>query len=364
MANYVLYGLWQTKDLDPLTPASQVDRDMLIAAVEETVVSHNQEINAMLNLFCEETTEYQQQYRGGYTNFLQPGDEDQRPRPVKGKTTYTVAYALKQGMTAYGSNFVANQKMTIADFDAAVGQQLIGDVNWMRRHMLAALFTNTSNGWTFVDPIQGNLTVQGMANGDATTYAFANSEQLATDTHYARQADPIDAAHNPLPTIQSELEEHPDNAGPLISFVSTNQSSSVQALTDFVEVPTAQIANPAETDDRLTAALGVTLPRTARVIGTYKNLWIVEWGAIPNDYILTIAANGPRPLKRRQDPETGLQGFVNIGERMERFPYFRNEWIRRSGFGGWNRVGAYVQQVTTGSTTYAIPSGFNYGVLP
>jgi hypothetical protein len=148
--------------------------------------------------------------------------------------------------------------------------------------------------------------------------------------------------------------------------MNSDQAATVSALADFVEVPSAQIATPAPqtTAPALNETLGVALPRSAKILGVYQNLWIVQWGAIPVDYIVTIAANGPRPLRRRQDPETSLQGFVNIGEMVEKFPFYKNRWIRRTGFGAWNRVGAYVQQVTTGSTTYAIPSGFNYALLP
>lgn len=366
MANYVLYGFNQLKDLDPQSPAAELDRDLVISAINETVDSHNREINTLLSLFCEDTTLPQAKYKGGYANFLQPVDENGDPKPVKGLVDYTVGFALKMGATASGANWVTNLKMTVEDFDRTIGQMLIGDVNWIRRHLLAALFTNTNSGWTFGDPEHGDITVQGLANGDATKYAFVNSDDLATDNHYSRQATAIASNDNPLPNIQGELEEHPDNAGPFIMFASAERVAEIEGLAEFVDVPQSQIATPPPqtTLPVLNATLGVPLPRTARVVGTYRNLWVVEWGAIPDDYTITIAANGPRPLRRRQDPQTALQGFVNIGEMIEKFPFYKNRWFRRTGFGAWNRVGAYVHQVTAGSTTYQIPTGFNYAALP
>jgi hypothetical protein len=366
MANYTLYGLWDQQDLDPNTPASDIDRDLLINAVEETVATHNTEINTMLGLFSQDTTEYQQNYRVGGANFLQPLDEDGRPLPVKGRADVTVAYALKMGGTAAGSNFVTRAKMTVADFDEQVGLQLQGDVAWIRRHLLAALMTNTAAGWTFADPIYGNLTVWGLANDDAAAlYTRNNSEAATIDNHYYAQAAAIGSGNNPMLTVQNELTEHPQNSGPYVMFVNSADQATITGLAAFVELPSAQIANPAPqtTEDVLTATLGVTLPRTAIVLGVYGNLWIVNWDAVPAGYQITLATGGPKPLKRRQDPEAALRGFVNVGERMERFPYFRQEWIRRTGFGGWNRTGAVVSYVGT-SGTYAIPSGFNYALLP
>src|SRR5688572_29223632 len=213
MANYALYGLWDQQDLDPNTPASEISRDLLIHAVEETTATHNAEISTLLGLFCEPTTEYQQSYRSGGANFLQPLDEDGRPLPVKGRAQLTVAYALKMGGTAAGSNFVTHAKMTAADFDAQVGLMLQGDVAWIRRHLLAALMTNTSVGWTFADPIYGNLTIKGLANGDTDLYVNA-TESPATDDHYYAQSAAIGSGNNPMTTIQTELTEHPDNSGP------------------------------------------------------------------------------------------------------------------------------------------------------
>jgi hypothetical protein len=43
---------------------------------------------------------------------------------------------------------------------------------------------------------------------------------------------------------------------------------------------------------------------------------------------------------------------------MDVFPFFQDNWIRRMGFGGWNRVGAVVMR--TGNGSYAVPT--NYAV--
>jgi hypothetical protein len=196
-------------------------------------------------------------------------------------------------------------------------------------------------------------------------YTLNNSESPAVDTHYYAQSAAIGSGNNPLLTLQTELDEHPENSGPYVMFVNSADQSTITGLAAFVELPSAQIATPAPqtTDDRLNATLGITLPRTAIVLGVYNNLWIVQWNAIPAGYQLTIATGGPKPLKRRQEPITALQGFINVGERMERFPYFRQEWLRRCGFGGWGRVSAVVSYCGT-SGTYAIPSGFDYSLLP
>ena len=57
----------------------------------------------------------------------------------------------------------------------------------------------------------------------------------------------------------------------------------------------------------------------------------------------------------RQEPELSLQGFINAGEDGD-YPFQATQWLRRCGFGGWNRVGAVVQRVSNG--TYAIPTNY------
>jgi hypothetical protein len=85
--------------------------------------------------------------------------------------------------------------------------------------------------------------------------------------------------------------------------------------------------------------------------------WIVEWPVLPADYGISIVVGVDQPvLRRRQDPEAQLQGFRPVAERAD-FPYFEEQWFRRCGFGGWNRVRAASFRIGNGA--WAIPTGYD-----
>jgi uncharacterized membrane protein len=71
----------------------------------------------------------------------------------------------------------------------------------------------------------------------------------ATDTAFGAQAAGIADATNPYPTIYSELMEHPENGGEVISFIPTNLVATTEALATYRVVgdPNVQLgANTAQ----------------------------------------------------------------------------------------------------------------------
>jgi hypothetical protein len=92
------------------------------------------------------------------------------------------------------------------------------------------------------------------------------------------------------------------------------------------------------------------------IFGYIEGCWVSEWKSMPDDYLLGITTEGDRPLSMREDEEASLQGFNFVAERNDH-PFYERQYLRRAGFGGWNRVGAIVYR--TNNATYAIPT--NYG---
>jgi hypothetical protein len=105
---------------------------------------------------------------------------------------------------------------------------------------------------------------------------------------------------------------------------------------------------------QLVGTLNKAVPGT--VIGRVAKCWIVEWKALVDDYIIATTTDGAPALGMRQDPEPELQGFKRVAERNDH-PYYESQYMRRAGFGGYNRVGAVVQRI--GNGTYAIPTGYD-----
>jgi hypothetical protein len=351
MANALLYGFYQLKDVANQR-AIQVRSDILRTAIVASVAEHNQQINALINLFAQPTTDYKIRFRSATNGRLQPGDENSRALPFKG-STYDVAFPIQKGDGAWGANYITRQKMTVQQVNDAVSDVLTADVNWMADHMLAGLFYNGA-GWTFPDAEYGDLTIQGLANGDTVTYIKSGGGP-ATDTHQYAQAAAIADATNPYPTLYTELTEHPENAGgDLISLIASDQVATTEALASFSPVVDANV----RTGSADSVAIGrpnAALPSSARLLGRVANQWVAEWARIPAGYGITLATGGPAPLAMRQDPEAELQGLVRADDRND-YPYNEEQYFRRAGFGGWNRVGAVVWRI--GNASYAIPTSY------
>ena len=92
------------------------------------------------------------------------------------------------------------------------------------------------------------------------------------------------------------------------------------------------------------------------MLGYVDKVWVVEWRAMPDGYILAVAADGERALKQRQEPQPELQGFRQVARR-EDHPFYESQWLRITGFGAWNRVGALAYRI--GNASYAVPTGYD-----
>jgi hypothetical protein len=82
----------------------------------------------------------------------------------------------------------------------------------------------------------------------------------------------------------------------------------------------------------------------------------VEWSILPNNYMIAVTTDGPRPIAMRQETNAQLQGFRLVAERNDH-PFYESQWLRIAGFGAWNRVGAAVIRI--GNASYAIPTGYS-----
>jgi len=346
--NSLKYGFYQLKDYANQR-AIEINRDALVGAILQTREEYNAEMDQLLGLFAARTVDYKYRFRTPANARLQAMDPNGRALPIK-RTTYDIELPLQMGGSAYGVNFVTRAKRTVQDENDDVVNQLVADRNWMRDHALAGVFYNGS-GWSHTDDQYGTLTIRGLANGDATVYARQGGGAPATDNHYLAQAGAISVT-NPYPTIRTELREHPENDGNLISFIADDLVSDTMNLASFVDVADGAVRTGGNTDV-LVGTPGVDYP--GRLIGYADGNYVVHWSGVPAGYIVSLTTEGPRPLAMREDPEAELQGFGPRGER-EDYPFFETQWFRRAGFGGNNRVGATVTRI--GNASYAIPTGY------
>lgn len=351
MANQVAYGFHNLQNVFDRR-VSTVGVATIATAIQQSVDEHNRQMNALIGLFAERTTDFQIQYRTPALARLQAADEQGRARPIRPGGQYTVAFPLQKGLAAWGSTYEANVKMTVDEANEATNTLLMADARWMRDHILAALFDNA--GWSFTDDEHGTLAVKGLANSDSVAYQIlTGADSGATDTHYLAQANAIGDADNPFDDIYAELMEHPDNAGEVVALIPTNLRASVEALTLFNEIEDPAIRAGANRDV-LVGTLGVETP--GQLFGRVNKVWCVEWRSMVSSYIVALCTDGPRALSMREHPEAELQGFKKDADRND-YPYLEGQWARRAGFGARNRVGALVQRIGNGS--YAVPTNYS-----
>lgn len=349
------YGFVTLTDLYN-TRVSDIGVDRIYTAIQQSAAEHTRQVNALLSLFCAKTTTALEQRELPGSGTLQPLDASGNPVPVKPSGSYQVAYPIQGGGTAWGANRVTAAAMTVEEVNRHTVNAMNADADWIRRHMLAAVFTNTE--WTFFDDIGptgsqglGNIVVKPLANGDSVEYVMVGGGS-ATDNHYLYQSNAIDDSHNPFPTIKSELSEHVSNTPPYVAYVATSLVSSIRGLTNFVEAKDGNIQKGANSDTLITT---IPVGFGDELIGYVDGVWIVEWRALPAGYLICHAQGAGTVLKMREYPFAELQGFFSESHSPDG-NHKENRMIRYAGFGVDNRVAALVMQIGAGS--YSIPSGY------
>jgi len=357
MANTLAYGFIGLEELSK-ERVNTVGVPRIWDAIMQSAAEHTRQVNELMASFVERTTEAKQRFQQPGAGTLQPIDEWGVPQPVREEGYYDVAYPIQGGAHAWGTNRVSRALMTVKEANRQTVEAIRRDADWIRRHLLAAVFDNVS--WTFNDRVGangndglGSITIEPLANGDTVAY-LKTSGGTATDTHYLAQASAIDDSNDPFDDIYTELMEHPGNAGgAVVVYVPTNLTSTIEALTAFVPVADPEIAYGASTDllrGSISAGFG------QEVLGRVDKCWIVEWQNLPDNYMLAHAQGGGPVLKMREYPAPELQGFFP----EDHSPNGNLEvlrMIRYAGFGVVNRTGAVVYRIGNGS--YGIPSGYD-----
>ena len=353
MPNQLAYGFVSLEEVFGRR-LNELNAGVVDTAVQASLAEHNRQVNSLLALTTGRTTLAQERFYLPGAGTLQPLDEWGNPKPVRGGPFADVGFPIQGGGSAWGTNIVSEELMTVQEannYQVQIQQQ---DADWIRRHILAALLDNTS--WTYNDEEVGAVTVLPLANGDTQTYLTRNG-LMATANHYVAQAAAIADATNPFDNVHTLLTRYPGNDGPFVSYVASNLVADIEALENFVPVVDTDIIVGAN-NDRLGGVPASVRAFGEEVLGKVDQMWIVEWGTMPDDYILSLAQGSAEPaLVMREYPAASLQGLFQRnhspdGNRMLRA--FR----RFAGFGARNRTAAAVTFVEAGDTTYDIPTGF------
>ena len=328
---------------------------LIYDAIRESAAEHTRQINGLMASFVERTTGHKERFYLPGAGTLQPLDEWGNPLVVREAGYYDVAYPIQGGGTAWGDNRVTRALMTVEEANRQMIESQRRDADWLRRHILASVFDPTA--WTFDDTEFGNLTIQPLAiTSDGVTYGRVGGS-ASTDEHYLAQAGAIADDANPFDDIYDELMEHPSNSGgPVVTYVPTNLTSTIEGLTAFNEVSDPDVIKGIASDRLDEGSIEAIRGFGDEVLGKVNKNWIVEWRALPDNYMLAHARGGGPVVKMREYGAPELQGFF-----PERFSPDGNlqetRMIRYAGFGVANRIAAVAYRIGNGS--YAVPTGYD-----
>lgn len=354
MSNETAYGFIGVEHLFGQR-IKEVGVERVRGMIEKSTTAWNAEINAMMGGWVSRTTITKERVELPATGTLQPLDATGwgNPLPSKESGHYDVGYPLQGGGAAWGTNRVSAALMTVEEANRQMLYVMRKDATWLRQHMLAAIFDNGE--WTYDDEFLGEVAVKPLANGDGITYLKNGQTQPTGANHYLAQAAAIADATNPFPAIYDLLQDYPSNSGPFVVYIPTNLRQSIEALDDFVRVQDVDI-DLAITRDRIRSTDRTVAFPGGRIVGKTEYMWIVEWRALPANYMIAVAMGGGKFLRMREWDDATLQGL---------FPEYHspdgnlnlNRFLRYAGFGVYNRVAAVVQRI--GNASYEPPAGFS-----
>jgi hypothetical protein len=349
MANGVAYGfvglthLWSER-------VTEVGEQRIWDAVRESAAMHSTQLAAVMAEFAQPTTDRTRKIMLPGSGELQPLDEHGNPLPTRPEGSYDVAFPIYGGGDAWGDNRVTRALATVDEANRWTLEALKKDARWVRRHALAAILTDGTR--TYADP-QGNITIQPLANDDSVVYNRVGGA-AATDDHYLAQAAAIADNTNPFPTLYDELAEHPENNGPYVAYVPTNVVVDIEGLTDFLPTSDPNVRYGISSDG---LAGTVDLGPGDELVGYVGKFFIIEWKALPDDYIIAVARGTNPVLGMRQYPSAALQGFFPESNDVDG-NHMEQRLIRYAGFGVQNRVAAVAMFVEAGDTTYDNPANY------
>lgn len=352
-----IFGALNLSDTDRVFSATVGQRAIYDLAMQH-VAMVNAELDRYLTVFVErDTTDHKLRYKLPGGGYLMRRDTQARYGAVKVTGSWDVAFPLEDFGAEIASDDVSRAYMTVQELENHINTVVARNVNTVRFEMLNALLGSVQG--TFVDPLWGSLSIEGLANGDSVVYPpVLGAVAEAADNHYISSGyatTAISDTNNPFATIRDELEEH-FGAGTggenLAVFINQAQRAKVEGIADFDEVPDQFV----RVGDNTAVPQG--LPNVpGRILGRCSGCWVVEWRWMPAAYMMGIHLDAPKPLMRRVDPaDTGLGRGLQLVAEDGDYPFSSSVWRHRFGFGCGNRLNGVVMFIDAGA--WAVPSGY------
>jgi hypothetical protein len=359
-----IYGILGLPDTDR-SYVNTVGQSIVYDALQEALGQMNDELAAAEALFIGETTDdFKRRFKLPGGGYMQRRGRQGAPGSIKAVGEWDVAFPLEDFGDQIAIDDVSLAYMTLPQLNLHLDSVEIRNRNTLRREILTALFNPTN--FSFVDEINGTLTVVPLANGDTVVYPpVLGSDTEATDNHYKETnytVANISDTNDPLEDDINELEEHfgtPTGGSEIITFGGKTLCDKISAtLTDFVDIDDLHV----DPGDNASEVIG--LPEGSSVPGKLRGrhtggCWLVEWRAIPDNYSFSMHLSAGAPLVKRVDPaDTGLGQGLQLVAVNEKYPLQGSFYRNRFGLGVGNRLNGVAREFATGGS-YTVPTGFS-----
>lgn len=344
------YGLLTSYDSDR-SYVSSVGKDVVYDEITKVLERHNKLQAEMLSVFVERrTADYAFRYKAPIGGEMQTMGRQAPAGAVKATGYWDVGLPLTQIGDRLATDRVDAGYLTAGALEAQLRSIMDRDTNSVRRDIMAALLYDKAR--IFSDPIWGNVTVRPLASDDdAVVYPPVIGAQVgATDDHYLTAATlnvaAMTAAYNDLIEHFGQMQSG-DN---VICFAGPTDVATIAGLDGYTsDVDRFLVAG----DD--TASLSAIPNAPGITVGRWNSVWVNEWRWMPDDYVLFIHLDFPKPLYMREDPsDTGLGTGLQLVSTDTEHPITNAHYEHRYGFGVANRLNGVVLNITAGD--YTVPS--------
>lgn len=226
---------------------------------------------------------------------------------------------------------------------------------------LRALFNNAAV--TVDDDIHGELTISPLANNDGTVYPAGILDPSAgvrstlqaynVSGNAAVVVADFTNAYNYMSATYGDM-----NGGiGVTTYVNPLMESAIRSLSGFIPVTISDVTQDVTKD--VVAQFPELVGMQGKFIGRLENCNIFTWSKIPNNYILSLNPNAPKPVKMRVDEAAilgrgQLQILADMGT-SEDLTMRISQWTARFGYGVANRLNGYITQVKA-SGSYDVPT--------
>ena len=356
--NGITYGFMQLADVYDRRVAD-VEPERIDSAVYASAEIYSRDLDAIMATLVEDTTERDGAFELPTTGELQPGSENGTPIPTQNYKEIVQGYPMWRGMDSFGWNREAYAKLQVGDMDKQMLAVQSKDSRWNFRRIFASFFTNAS--WTFKEPKRTDVTVRGLATTtDGAIYIDQNGD-LVTAEHYTAQAGSIANDANPYSANETVLRAHPSNTGVIVHYIPPGLVADTKALEGwFPYNPNDGLVDYGGDVDLASSLVAQYIGFGNEIVGVVSDGIVVLSRRLPANYVVSLVQGVEKPLFRRQEPETELQGLqvvpVTVDSNFRKWDFYR-----KAGFAVRNPISMAIRRISNGS--YAIPSGYDARVI-